>query len=160
MPRNVVQPPEWIDSAPILVEREIVIDAPASEVWARIADHENWPDWFTSLDKVEVTGRPTGVGGGRTVTAKRIAIVEEFTAWDENEHFAFAVTSSPIPMLRTLAESVRLVPDGDCCRVIYRQGLSGRRFLGWAMNLAWKQAPKQLEVALANLKTQVESSKG
>ncbi|MFN3257244.1 MAG: SRPBCC family protein [Ilumatobacter sp.] len=160
MPRNVVQPPEWIDSAPILVEREIVIDATPAEVWSRIADHEHWPDWFTSLDTVEVTGRPTGVGGGRTVTVKRISIVEEFTAWDDDEHFAFAVTSSPIPMLRTLAESVRLVPEGDGCRIVYRQGLSGRRFLGWAMSLAWKQAAKQLEVALSNLKAQVEASKG
>ena len=59
MPKHPVQPPEWIDAAPIIVREEIEIAAPPSAVWARIADHETWPEWFTALDRVERIG--TGV---------------------------------------------------------------------------------------------------
>ena len=43
MPTHPVQPPEWIDSAPIRVERSIDIAARPEAVWAVIADHVNWP---------------------------------------------------------------------------------------------------------------------
>ena len=37
MPTHPVHPPEWIDSAPIVVDESIVISAPPSEVWIDIA---------------------------------------------------------------------------------------------------------------------------
>ena len=87
-----------------------------------------------------------------------MGVDEEFTAWDENEHFAFAVTQTKIAILDTLAESVRLEPVGDdSCRVTYRQGVAGKRGFGWLIGGIWKQAAKGLPVALQNLKTRVES---
>jgi len=157
MPSHPVQPPEWIDSAPIRVEESIDIAAPPAAVWAHIVDHEAWPEWFTDLDEVEVTGRATGVGGTRQVTARPLVIDEEFTVWDENEEFAFAVVRTKIPFLSTMAESVRVEPAGDGCRVVYRQGLQARRGFGRLLNLAWRRAPGQLQRALANLKTRVET---
>lgn len=158
MPSHPVQPPEWIDAAPIVVEKSVEIAAPPSVVWARIADHETWPEWFAALDRVEVPGRGEGVGGGRRVLiGGRITLDEEFTAWDPDRHFAFAVVSSPLPMLGCLAESVRLEPTDRGCRVVYRQGLQGRRGLGWAMKLLWGRAPKQLDDALGRLKALVET---
>lgn len=157
MPRHTVQPPEWIESAPICVVESIEIAAEPTIVWARIADHENWPEWFTDLDSVEVLGRGSGVGGGRRVTVKRISLDEEFTAWDENERFAFAVITSRIPILSTLAESVQIESTESGCRVTYRQGVQGRRGLGWAMSLAWRPVPGQVRTALANLKTMAEA---
>jgi len=158
MPSHPVQPPEWIDSAPIRVERSIDIAAPPAAVWAVIADHVNWPKWFTSLDRVEVTGAPTGVGGGRRVTVSRISIDEKFTVWDENEHFAFAVVATKMPFLDTMAESVRIEPTEGGCRVNYRQGLQAKRGLGFLLELAWKPAAKQLTSALENLKALAEST--
>ncbi len=99
MPSHPVHPPEWIDSAPIVVDQSVVIHAPPSAVWAEIADHTSWPEWFTALDRVEPGPTSTGVGGTRRVIASRLALDEEFTAWDENEHFAFAVTASKLPIL-------------------------------------------------------------
>ena len=157
MPKHPVQPPEWIDAAPILVREEIEIAAPPSAVWARIADHETWPEWFTALDRVERIGTGVGVGGGRRVVATRLPIEEEFTAWDVDEHFAFGVTSSKIPILHTLAESVRLEPTAGGTYVIYRQGLRGRSGFGWAMKLAWKRPAKQMADALEHLRDLVES---
>jgi uncharacterized protein YndB with AHSA1/START domain len=158
MPSHPVQPPEWIDSAPILVERSIDIVAPPETVWAVIADHVNWPTWFTALDRVEITGEPTGVGGRRRVTTSRLSIDEQFTAWDANEHFAFAVVGTKVPFLDTMAESVRIERTVSGCRVNYRQGLQARRGTGFLLELAWKPAAKQLTAALENLKSLAESS--
>jgi hypothetical protein len=160
MAKHSVRPPEWIDAAPIVVREQIVIDAAPAAVWAHIADHASWPTWFTQLDGVQPLGAPTGVGGGRRVSARKIVFDEEFTAWDASAHFAFAVVESNIPILAALSESVRLeaVDDGDRCRVTYRQGVEGRRGFGWLMALSWKPAAKGLPVALANLKQRVESA--
>ncbi|WP_040495080.1 SRPBCC family protein [Ilumatobacter nonamiensis] len=159
MPTHPVHPPEWIDSAPIVVEESIGIDAPPEAVWAEITDHASWPEWFEALDQVEPGSTATGVGGTRRVTAQRLPLDEEFTVWDENEHFAFAITESKLPILGALAESVRLesVDDGASCRVTYRQGVQGRTGFGWAMKLLWSRAAAGLPPALEALKTRVES---
>jgi hypothetical protein len=158
MPTHPVQPPEWIDAAPIRVERTVDISASPDVVWGFIADHTRWPTWFTAIDAVEVVGSPTGVGGGRRVTVKKLPLDEEFTAWDVNEHFAFAVIKSKIPILDTMAESVRIEATEGGCRVNYRQGLQAKRGMGKALDLMWKPAAKGLDEALANLKRLAEST--
>jgi uncharacterized protein YndB with AHSA1/START domain len=158
MPVHTLQPPEWIDAAPIRVERTIEISAPPEAVWERISDHPSWPEWFTALDSVVVLGSPTGVGGGRRVTVKKLPLDEEFTAWDENEHFAFAIVRSKLPILESMAESVRIEPTDTGSRVIYRQGLQARRGFGKALDVMWKQNAKQLDLALQNLKQLVEQA--
>lgn len=157
MPRHVVQPPEWIDSAPVRVERSVEIDASPADVWKHVADHVRWPEWFTALDRVDITGMPTGVGGERRVTAQRLPIDEVFTAWDVNEHFAFAATSSRLVFLTTLAESVRLEPTDSGCRVVYRQGLQGRRGVGFVVRQLGTRMATGLEEGLAGLKSRAES---
>jgi hypothetical protein len=163
MPKHPVQPPEWIDAAPIRVVEQIEIDAPPAVVWSHIVDHMSWPTWFTAVNRVEILGEPAGVGGGRRVFARRLAVDEEFTAWDENAHFAFAVVASNLPILHTLAESVRLEPSGTgtsaATRVVYRQGLRGRAGAGWLMRLLWRPAAKGLGPSLANLKTLIEAER-
>ncbi|MGB0114656.1 MAG: SRPBCC family protein [Ilumatobacteraceae bacterium] len=156
MPTHPVQPPEWIDSAPIRVERTVDIAAPPSAVWAVITDHERWPEWFTAIESAEVTLGAEGVGGGRRVTVKKLPLEEQFTVWDEDEHFAFAVIGSKIPILDTLAESVRIEATEAGCRVNYRQGLQARRGFGKVLELMWKPAAKGLDEALVNLKVRVE----
>ena len=156
MPTLPVQPPEWIDSAPLRVEETIEIAAAPAEIWKHIADHVAWPEWFTELDRVDITGMPTGVGGQRRVTVKRMPIDEVFTAWDENEHFAFAVVAMKVPFIGIMAESVRLEPTEVGCRVVYRQGIQGRRGFGPLMPAVGKRMGASLRTALANLKTLVE----
>ena len=158
MPSHPVHPPEWIDSAPIVVDESIVIQAPPSAVWAEIIDHESWPEWFVALDRVEPGPTSTGVGGTRRVIAKRLPIDEEFTTWDADKHFAFGVTATKLPILAAMAESVRLEPldDGAACKVDYRQGLQGRTGFGWLMKLIWSRAAKDLPIALTALKARVE----
>ena len=158
MPRHRVHPPEWIETAPIVVDESIVVHAPPAAVWAVIVDHASWPEWFTALDRVEPGATSTGVGGTRRVITQRLPIDEEFTVWDENEHFAFGVTATKLPILSALAESVRLEPidDGTACRVRYRQGVEGRAGFGWAMKLLWSRAAAGLPPALDGLRRRVE----
>jgi len=158
VPTHPVQPPEWIDSAPIRVERSIDIAAPPPVVWGLIADHVGWPKWFTTIDSVEVLGAGSGVGGGRRVTVKKLPLDEQFTAWDEDQHFAFAVVKSKVPILDTMAESVRIEATDGGCTVNYRQGLQAKRGMGKVLDLMWKPATKGLEEALANLKSLAESA--
>ena len=158
MPELDVRPPEWIDAAPTVAESSRQIDATADEIWARIADHESWPDWFTNLKKVERIGTGEGVGSGRRVTIAVLDIDEEFTVWDEGEHFAFAVTKAPIPFLRAMIESVQIEPNGDGgSTVTYRQGLEGRRGCGWLVAQMGKQLQSQTAAALDELATLVTS---
>ena len=152
-----MQPPEWIDSAPILVSESVEIAAPPSVVWSHVVDHHSWPEWFEAIDRVDLIGAPAAVGGGRCVYVRNRPIEETFTCWDVDEHFAFAVVSSKIPFIETLAESVRLEPSGTGTLLTYRQGVSGRTGFGWAARLLWSQAAKSLPIALANLKARVEA---
>jgi hypothetical protein len=158
MATHEVQPPEWIDAAPITVTESVDISAPPAQVWAQIADHTAWPEWFAPIERIEPLGSPTGVGGGRRVFVRRRPIDEVFTAWDEDRHFAFAVTESRIPILASLAESVRLDPNGAGTRVTYRQGLQGRVGCGWLMRLIWKQPARQLADALEQLRHRIEGA--
>ena len=157
MATHEVQPPEWIDGAPITVTASVDIAATPSQVWAHIADHESWPEWFAPLERVEPLGSSSGVGGGRRIIVRKRPIDEVFTAWDDDRHFAFSVTESKLPMLRSLAESVRLEPIDSGTRVTYRQGLEGRPGFGWLMRLIWKQPAKQLPEALEQLRRRVEA---
>lgn len=161
MPSHPVRPPEWIDSAPVVVEQSIDIDASDAAVWARIADHERWPDWFEALVSVEVIGGGpdpgTGVGGQRRVKVKGATLDEEFTAWKPGEQFAFAITSTKIPVLTAMAEDVRLTAVDGGCRVDYRQGIELRKGFGWLGKPMGGYMSKQLATALVNLKSRCES---
>ena len=157
-------PPEWIATAPLTIERSVDIAAAPEAVWAVIADHEAWPDWFGPLSNVEVTGEATGVGGRRRVTIGRTPPLDEvFTAWDENERFAFAVVGSKLPFLGGLAESVDIEPvsldSGDeGSRVTYRQGFDLKYGIGWLAARGANRLGDQVSKALDSLKTHVESA--
>jgi hypothetical protein len=157
MATHPVQQPSWIDDAPIRVTATVDISAPPDRVWPHIADHASWPTWFEALDRIEPLGAPTGVGGGRRAVAGKLSFDEQFTVWDENEHFAFAVVKSGLPILHTMIESVRLEPYESGTRVTYRQGLSGRPGFGWAMRLAWKRGGSSVQPALDNLRRLIEN---
>ena len=165
MAELVQRPPSWIDHAPIRVQESVLVDAPPSAVWAVVADHERWPEWFATLSRVEVTRGATGIGGGRRVRVGPAVVEEEFTAWDEPGdetpgHFAFTVVRAPGPLLRAMAESVVVEPlDGGArSRVTYRQGLEARRWFGPALRAAWSIAARGLREALPALKARAEAS--
>ena len=86
------RPREWNDTAPLRIESTRDIDASAADVFAVLADHERWPEWFEALSEVEVTGAASGVGAQRRVKLKPSGVFdEEFYAWDEGREFGFSI---------------------------------------------------------------------
>ena len=93
------------------------------------------------------------------MTAARLPVDEVFTAWDENEHFAFAIVRSKLPILQAMAESVRLEEtDNGGCRVIYVQGLEARRGFGRVLGAVSRRLDRDLKAGLDALKQTVEST--
>ena len=109
------RPADWVSTAPIVVENSRRIAAPIDTVWARIADHESWPEWFTDLSSVTVTFAAEGVGGGRDVKVPGMTVKERFTAWEPPHRFAFTLFEGP-RIMASMAESVVLEPDGAPAR--------------------------------------------
>ena len=153
-----VQQPEWIATAPLVVQRERRVFAPPNVVWKHIADHEKWPEWFTALKQVQVTGAAEGVGGQRVVSLPGVTVGEVFTAWEPNERFAFAVISGPRP-LAAMAESVVIEPDEAGCKVIYTQGIEPARGFGWLLRLVRGRLSSQLAKGLDGLATRAEAER-
>ena len=108
----------WIPDAPVSVTRSRRIEAPVERVWAVIADHERWPEWFTALDEVERVGSGEGVGGRRRVRLRNMTFDEEFLAWEPGSRFGFVVTDVSGPGLRSMVEDIRLRPDGDAATTV------------------------------------------
>lgn len=164
MPTLIHREPSWIDGAPVHVAESIDIDAPPDVVWGILADHEGWPEWFSAVSKVEVTLGATGVGGGRKVKAGPMSFEEEFTAWDDpgedgTWHFAFTVLRTTVPLVRSMAESVRLTPmdDGTRTHLVYRQGLEApQTWLNGALALSWRPAARGLRTAMPALAARAE----
>jgi hypothetical protein len=145
--------PDWISTAPIVVTRSRRIDASADVVWARIADHETWSEWFTALKSVRVTGEPAAVDGRREVSMSGVTVGEVFTAWEPDSLFAFSVVQAP-PILASMAESVALTAEGpSACTITYTQGIEPARGFGWLWRLIAKRMTSELTKALDRLAT-------
>ena len=160
LPIAGVSPPGWIETAPISVEQSVEVAAPPSAVWPWIADHAGWPRWFAGASRVVVTGRGAGVGGRRRVRAGPLRFDEVFTAWEPGRCFAFAVTSSTLPILARMAESVGLEPTATGTRVTYRVGMQARRGFDRPLRVLAERLSRTLRTSLDQLKDQVEETPG
>jgi uncharacterized protein YndB with AHSA1/START domain len=72
---------EWIDDAPIKIEATAESAASPSDVFAVLADHERWPEWFPTVKDVTVIGAAEGVGARRRVKIPGATVDEEFIVW-------------------------------------------------------------------------------
>ena len=140
MAQLIERQPEWIDDAPISLSNSRRIAASPEAVWARIADHETWPEWFTDFSKVTVTSGAEGVGGGRKVTMPGATVTELFTEWEPNRRFAFTLVEGP-PILASMAELVEIEPADDGCTITYRQGIEPAKGFAWL----WKPVAKRFD---------------
>lgn len=157
MPALTPRPLDWIDRAPVRATRSRRIAAPPAEVWAAIADHQAWVQWFGAITAVIPGEVAEGVGGTRRVQVGKVEVDEEFLAWEAERRFAFTVTESSAPGLRSMNEDVRLTPDGDdATTVTYTMALEpiGARFVRPVLEPALRKA---IDGGLAGLAEYVES---
>ena len=153
MPKLQPQPVAWIHSAPFQASATREIDATPAEVFAALCDHERWPEWFTTLVKVERFGdKHEGVGSNRRVFInKRMAIDEEFVAWDPNTAWGFTVLEAKVP-LKSMNELVTIEDLGDGrSSVTYLMGIEAKGWFQPVVNLMKKMMSKNLGDALDNL---------
>lgn len=101
---------DWIDQAPIRVEGRATSTASPDEVFAVLADHERWPEWFPSVRKVTVLGPAEGVGARRRVHIPGSSIDEEFIVWEPGQRWAFTGYAAKPRFMKSLVEDCRLEP--------------------------------------------------
>src|SRR3954464_10039244 len=101
---------DWIDEAPVRIEARAESSASPEAVFAVLADHEHWPEWFPSVRKVTVLGPASGVGARRRVAVPGASVDEEFIAWDEGARWSFTGFAAKPRFTRSLVEDCILEP--------------------------------------------------
>ena len=148
------QGPDWIHTAPFQPSATRDLDASPAEVFAALADHENWPKWFTNIERVERFGdQHEGVGSNRRVHInKRVSIDEEFNVWEPGERWGFTILSATIGGLKSMNELVTIDDLGDGrSRVTYTMGIEPKFPISLLLKVGQKAAVKNLANALDNL---------
>lgn len=106
----VPRPLDWIHAAPLRIEARAESPASPGDVFAVLADHERWPEWFPSVRKVTVLGPAAGVGARRRVAIPGATVDEEFIAWEPGARWAFTGVAAQPRFVRSLVEDCRLEP--------------------------------------------------
>ena len=109
VPRSI----DWIDAAPVRIEGRATSSAAPEAVFAELADHERWPEWFPSVKRVTVLGAATGVGARRRVAVPGATVDEEFIVWEPGARWAFTGIAAKPRFTRSLVEDCRLEPQPD-----------------------------------------------
>lgn len=105
---------KWIDSAPVRIAASARSTASPDAVFAVLADHERWPEWFTSVKSVEVIGASAaGVGARRRVKVPGLTVDEEFIVWEPGVRWSFTGLEARPGVTRSLVEDCRLTPVAD-----------------------------------------------
>ena len=150
------QPPEWTDRAPVKISASREIMASSDEIFAALADHQSWPQWFSQLTKIESLGELTeGVGSKRRAFVNKVEIDEEFIEWEPGTVWGFTVTAvRGVPsMIESMSERVSIQQlSPDRCRVTYLMAIGPRRRIVWLFDkVVRKVLAKKLSGALAGL---------
>jgi carbon monoxide dehydrogenase subunit G len=130
----------FFQDAPTVIRSEVIIAAPRSAVFAKIAtDPAGWGDWFPgfSHDGEWETAEPHGVGSVRQVRAFRTGYRETMLVWDEGQRWAFRVDASNSPLFAAFAEDYSLADDGSGTRLTWTVAFKPRP----AMRLVAPLAP-------------------
>jgi uncharacterized protein YndB with AHSA1/START domain len=95
---------EWIEVAPFRIEAKAESSAPPADVFAVLADHERWPEWFPFVRKVTVLGPAAGVGARRRVAIPGTTVDEEFIVWEPGVRWTFTGIAARPQFTKSLVE--------------------------------------------------------
>jgi len=140
------RPPEWIHQAPVKVSVAREMWATPDVIFDALCDHESWPEWFSSIRKVERIGEQReGVGSRRRVTInRRFSVDEEFNVWDPGKAWGFTVYEASIGAIRSLNELVEIQAISDeRTRVTYTMGFDPGPVFAALLKAGGKRALKR-----------------
>src|SRR5438067_1406767 len=105
---------DWIEVAPVRIEARAESSAAPADVFAVLADHEHFADWFPGVRKVEVLGPAAGVGARRRVTIPGATVDEVFIVWEPGARWTFTGVAIKPRFTKSLVEDCRLeaLPSG------------------------------------------------
>lgn len=158
MAKMAEQDISYADTAPVIAEGTAVVDGTPAEVWAVLADHRTWPEWFPSVKKVEPTStKESGVGMTRRVTVAGGPTVDErFIAWDEEKLWSFTGVSGKPAAFKKLVERAIIEPVDDThTRITYRMAFEPAAVFKPLSGILKKQISKQITQGMVNLGKQV-----
>ena len=148
---------DWIERAPVSFSGSATTTASPEAVFAILADHEHWTEWFPLLTKEEVLGpRREGVGTRRLATLPGGKVEEIIIAWDPGQRFAFAVTAVSPGIVRALLEDCRIEPAHSGSRVTYTMYLEPVSVFRPLMGLMKGPMGKQLDKGMRALAARAE----
>ena len=152
---------DWIGRAAFSVTGRATTSASPEAIFAILADHERWPEWFPNVKKVEVLGPAEGVGARRRVHIPGAAVDEIFITWDEGKRWTFTGTDAKPRFVRALVEDCVLEPHGDGgTAMAYTMYFEPPRALKPLMKLVQGQLAKNIEKGMRALATRAEAGGG
>jgi uncharacterized protein YndB with AHSA1/START domain len=150
---------DWSETAPIRVQGSARSTASPEAVWAVLADHARWPEWFPNVKAVEILGPAEGVGARRRVKVPGMAVDEEFIAWEPGRLFAFTATAVKPPVFRSLVEHCRIEPTDDGgCTVTWSMCIGPAPWAAPFLKLARGTLVKSVTKGMEQLARRAESS--
>lgn len=102
--------PTFLDDARHRVEVRHVVHAPPSDVWACLADHANWNDWYPEMTDCS-SAEPGRLGAERSITLGPLRAVERWVIWEPPERLGFAVVHMNLPLAKRVIEVLTITPD-------------------------------------------------
>lgn len=149
---------EWIEQAPVSALGRAVSSASPDAVFAVLADHVRWPEWFPGVKKVEVIGPAAGVGARRRVHIPGAVVEEEFIAWEPGVRWSFTGTAGKPRFARSLVEDCQLeaTPDGGTA-ISYGMHLAPGPLLAPFARVAAGSLRKNLAKAMQQLAARAEA---
>jgi carbon monoxide dehydrogenase subunit G len=145
---------DWISHAPVRAHGQSTSTAPPDAVFAVLADHAGWVEWFPNVKRVDVLGPASGVGARRRVKIPMVTVEEEFIAWEPGVRWTFTATSTSPAWTRSLIEDCRLTarPDGGT-DIDYTMYLDPVGPIGWMMKRSVGRISSAIRQGMENLAT-------
>jgi uncharacterized protein YndB with AHSA1/START domain len=111
---------DWIEQAPFSISGSATTTASPEAVFAVLADHERWPEWFPIITKTVVVGPAReGVGMLRQTSLPGGHLDEIFIAWDPGKQLAFTCTAIKPGISHALVDNCLIERVGDRTHVTY-----------------------------------------
>jgi uncharacterized protein YndB with AHSA1/START domain len=149
---------DWIERAPFSFSGSATTTASPEAVFAVLADHERWPEWFPLLKKTVVIGPiREGVGIRRVTTLPGAKLDELFIAWDPGERLAFTMTAVSPRITHAFVDDCRIERAGSGSHITYTSYLDPVAPLLPIMKVLKGLLGKQLDKGMRALAARAEA---